>query len=152
MSKNILTVADFYTVKVPSRTEKNWKLWENQMSKTSKKNFHILRTTIAKQLRDLGIVFEIVPLPLDKTNGIYWVDLPYDYIDELYPDKKELPHIIPILKLSADGKQVANFDIFMQHNGIIRNLKKKVMEIMAIFGKRFIWNGKSSKSMLLNIH
>ncbi len=141
--------SDVYPVRIPAP---KWAVWEAQFSSAGRRRLQLLRGRVADQLKAAGVSLHIIPLPQDPS-GLYWIDIVRDYVRSKYGLDLESAVMMPILRLGVDPKEVRHpQEILIQHGGIMRNIKKAVIDIMQnAFGKAFSWNGSSAQTMRLSL-
>ena len=106
-----------------------------------KKN--ILIKDLKKRLKE-----EDVYLFVEKDFGNYGMNYFWDGVREKlgprYMDKKFIIIIVGCIS--------KKHSVIIQHNNIIRNTKKKLIEIFEnIFKNKFVWDGKQNHSMILKV-
>ena len=130
---------------IVKKTSKDIKRWvinncmsSKEASKWIKKN--ILIDDLKKKMEKEGVkVF------LEKNFGNnYGIDYYWDGVREKLGSKYlEYKFLIIICDFTLNKPKV-----LIQHNGITRSTKKKVIKIFInIFGKKFVWNGNQTKVM-----
>jgi len=107
--------------------------------------------------KETGIIVIEVILPLSN-GGIYWIDYPWDYTKQFYPDmlsdgKAYAMIVFKIdknvhLELLESNKNI----IKVQYYGILGTYKKKLLEYIEKFNKeengKMDWNGSQNRNIL----
>jgi hypothetical protein len=129
---------------LPKIKQNNWIKWLELLNTKQKDFVNKIRNSYT-MLQDIDITPIEVILPLSESN-MYWIDYPWDYAENMYPDMLEdgKTYLIFIYKLDADLHVI---EIFVQHV-INRKDKEKFIEFSKkYFGSKMIWSGKNKDSI-----
>lgn len=144
---------DLYTVQIP---KPRWKLWESQMSINGRKRVSRLRLNVIPQLRAVGIPSIIVPLPKDRQNGGYWMDLAWEYatLKLGYPPGENGPVLMCVLWLDVSPAEISKTKKNITIQQLFAKKKDRILidDIMrAAFGTAFKWDGTDRSEMILSL-
>lgn len=143
-----LLITDFYDI--PKIKNNNWDKWTETLTISQKKLVNKIRKSYKDLHKSTGIIPIEVILPISP-NGIYWIDYPWDYARELYPNMffESIPYIIIVFKIDENlhikliGETHA---ILAQHINIKHKYKEQFFKYMKKFNStpygNIIWNGK----------
>lgn len=130
---------------IVKETSKGVKRWERNVTMNSKTcsewvKKNILIKDLKKRLKEED-VYLFVEKNLGNNYGMdYFWDGVREKLGPRYMDKKFIIIIVDCISKKPS--------VIIQHNNIIRNTKKKLIEIFKnIFKNKFVWDGKVSHSM-----
>jgi len=139
---------------IPKLKRNSWKKWLEKSDESTIKFIYYLKDVLIPEIRKLGIIAEIVVLPLSNYTNTYFIDYVWDYTEKKHPDIHNPGKSVCMIVFKLDKESHFNpyglppttkRVITCQHN-IENNIKPKFIELMKIrLGDKFKWTGKNSK-------
>ncbi len=150
------SLKDFYNVNPYEPLD--WTQWYIPLNADQKDTLTLLRRAVKTKFEANSIHMHFVALPFDEEQGgVYWVDLPWDVVQERYEIRKiknylNIPFVIVVLKLTTSGHLNIDKGLTIQHNLPGKTNKKTVQKIMKhAFGNRFQWDGSDEQVLWLKL-
>jgi hypothetical protein len=133
---------------------KRWMKYNKEPTKLTKSQLNtlsIIKNDIKKQLSKIGVKTYI--FNNKKTNGTYFIDHAWDYVQKKlgsnYLDEKI---IIVVIKKDNNNTVLDNGGVYIQHNNIKYNTKKELIDIFKNNLKnKFNWKGNQNKSIFVKL-
>jgi hypothetical protein len=154
ISPKTVSITDSYNI--PKIKKNNWTKWLENLNSKQKKYIDKVRNSYKSIEKETGIIVIEVILPLSE-NGLYYVDYPWDYAKQLYPDinDDDNAYMMIIFKidenLHLDISESNDNKIVVQHKGILRTYKKNLLEYIENFNEekngKMSWNGRQNKAI-----
>ena len=146
--KKLSTLNGFGIVPVDSsKLEKVIKKSSNNVQKI----YTIIKNKIIPGLEKLGLVADIVPLPLSN-QGVYWTDYPSNYLKEKHGDNWFNNHwLYFIIYLDKTGQSLGTYqDIKIHYLSMNGSTKIKVIKLFKdALRDKYKWNGNNNTAMTI---